>query len=84
MGPHPDWVEWDWTVEQFQKQYPQAAFKFKGVGWYLTAKDTLLIEPIPGCIEPRYKWSCWNQPDARDDVLDEFIRLMKLPVIQSK
>lgn len=68
-----DWQDLQ-TLSSFNKDWPD--FKFKGVGWYLSPTDTMLVTsagmgPISGKLpekEEYYYFTVWNQPDVRETV----------------
>lgn len=55
-------------------------FKFKGVGWYETKTDTLLVRALG----QRLIVTCWNQPDGLQQMIEELAEMMKLDVFNAK
>lgn len=73
-------LDYDWKM----MQTPEAAemqlheFVFKGIGWYETDTDTILVLPAP--ITGYYDFICWNQPNVRENILKQMNEVILLPV----
>lgn len=76
-----DWSK-VYTPESAEKDLHR--FKFKGVGWYNTRFDTMLVRPTS--IEGAYMFHTWNSPNLRDRLMSEMAgeikNLLDLPVYQ--
>lgn len=78
----PDWKDF-YTPEEAEYQFE--GFEFKGIGWYETKDDTLLVlDQIPEDSKSkhagRYEFWCWNSPNSRQAFAEDISRIIHMPV----
>jgi len=70
----PDWKAF-YTPEEAECQLKD--FEFKGIGWYETETDTLLVLDSTN---NEYEFWCWNNPNARIDFANRTSEIVHMPV----
>ena len=72
---NPDWTHTYKTADAIERDLENGKFRYRGTGWYLTEKDSLLI--LWDIKSQQYNVMCWNKPNAREC----FLNLLSIPVV---